>query len=91
MSDPDTYRTKQEIAEQKKNDPIFLYRKRLEERRILTEDLAKQIDDEARAEAQDALTFAEQSPEPDLELAFSLLFSPEDRIDPVPRPRYSDI
>lgn len=91
MSDPDTYRTKQEIEERKKSDPILLYRHRLEERRILPEILAKEIDAEARAEAQDALAFAEESPEPDLDLAFSLPFSPEDQIDPVPRPRYSDI
>ncbi len=91
MSDPDTYRTKQEIEERKKSDPILLYRHRLEERRILPEILAKEIDAEARAEAQDALAFAEESPEPDLDLAYSLPFSPEDQIDPVPRPRYSDI
>ncbi|VVM06114.1 partial pyruvate dehydrogenase E1 component alpha subunit, partial [Methylacidimicrobium tartarophylax] len=62
-----------------------------EEREILSDAVAKQIDAEARAEVQDALTFAEQSPEPDLALAFSLPFSPEDQIDPIPRPRYSDI
>ncbi len=91
MSDPDTYRTKQEIEEWKKRDPILLYREKLEERQVLLDALAKQIDGEARAEAQDALTFAEESPEPDLDLAFSLLFSPEDQIDPILRPRYSDI
>lgn len=91
MSDPDTYRTKQEIEEHKKNDPILRYRQRLEDRQVLSEAMAKQIDGEARAEAQDALAFAEESPEPDLDFAFSLPFSPEDQIEPIPRPRYSDI
>ncbi|WP_018291767.1 pyruvate dehydrogenase (acetyl-transferring) E1 component subunit alpha [Verrucomicrobium sp. 3C] len=91
MSDPDTYRTKEEIEEHKKGDPILLYRRRLEERHVLSDTLAKEIDEKARAEVQDALSFAEQSPEPDLDFAFSLRFSVEDQIDPIPRPRYSDL
>ncbi|MGD9897233.1 MAG: pyruvate dehydrogenase (acetyl-transferring) E1 component subunit alpha [Candidatus Methylacidiphilaceae bacterium] len=91
MSDPDSYRTKQEIEEHKKKDPILLYREKLQNRQILSDALVKEIDAQARAEAQDALTFAEESPEPDLDLAFSLPFAPEDQIDPIPRPRYSDL
>lgn len=88
MSDPDTYRTKEEIAEAKKRDPLFLYSQKLQEQGILTADLVTRIDKEIKRIIQEAVQFAESSPEPDLSLAREICFANEDQIEPVERPFY---
>jgi len=61
-----TYRTREELDEQMKRDPILLLREKMhDEGHISDGDLAK-IDDEAKAIAQDAWDFADKSPEPPL-------------------------
>lgn len=69
MSDPDqTYRTKAEIEAYKStNDPIFLFETLLKNEGILTDELVEQINQKARAEANQAAEFAENSPFPPLE------------------------
>ena len=66
MSDPDkTYRTKDEIRQyQQTRDPINLFRTHLLNDGILTEAAYKEIDRSARAEAEAAAKFAEESPWP---------------------------
>ncbi len=65
MSDPARYRTREEIQTMRaQHDPIDGARRRLEELGI--EDAAlKQIDDEVKAQVQEAADFAQSSPEPD--------------------------
>ncbi len=61
------YRSPEEIKQyQEHHDPIVLWRKRLLEEGVLTEDQASEMDKEAKAEAKDAVKFAEESsfPEP---------------------------
>lgn len=65
------YRTPEEIAEYKENhDPINLWRKRIVAEGVITEEEAKAIDKEARAEAAASVKFAEESPIPPLESIF---------------------
>lgn len=60
------YRSPEEIKQyQEHHDPIVLWRKRLLEEGVLTEDQASEMDKEAKAEAKDAVKFAEESPFPD--------------------------
>ncbi len=60
------YRTKQEIQDYQQNkDPINVFQRLLIEDKILTEDEAKDIDREARKEANDAADYADQSPFPE--------------------------
>jgi len=62
------YRTPEEIENYKKNhDPIRLWERRLLNEGVLSEELAKQIDTEAKQEAAAAVDFAEQSPAPTAE------------------------
>jgi len=62
MADPDLYRTKEEIEEWKKRDPILLFESRLQDWGMLTEaDLAR-IEQEIGAEMDSAVKFAEKSP-----------------------------
>ena len=60
------YRSKEEVAEQRKQDPINRYEQRLLEDGVATEDDLAAIRADAKAVADDAVKFAEESPEPDL-------------------------
>lgn len=61
MSDPDLYRTKEEIAGWKKRDPIVLFEQRLRESGALTDEILAHIETEVSAEIGDAVRFAEES------------------------------
>ena len=69
VADPDsTYRTKEEIENYRRTkDPLSLIHETLLAEGVLTEDVAKEIDATARAEAERAAQFAEQSPFPTTE------------------------
>ncbi len=62
-----TYRSKDELEENMKRDPIVLLHNMMYEDGEFTEGELKKIDDEAKAIAQDAWDFADASPEPPLE------------------------
>ncbi len=63
-----TYRTRKELEENMKRDPILLLHKYMHEQDELSEGELSKIDDEAKAIAQDAWDFADNSPEPPLEM-----------------------
>ena len=65
-----TYRSKDELEEYKKRDPISLLRARMEERGEITEAELAALDDELKAICQDAWDFADASPEPPLEALY---------------------
>jgi pyruvate dehydrogenase E1 component alpha subunit len=65
-----TYRSKAELEEWQKRDPIVLLRMQMQERKELTEEQLHKLDDEIKAEVQDAIDFAEKSPEPPAEALF---------------------
>lgn len=67
MSDPDLYRSKEEIEEWKKRDPISLFQSRLQAWGYLTESDAARIESEIKAEIDEAVRFAETSPEEPVE------------------------
>lgn len=62
-----TYRTKEELEQYLKRDPISLLRARMEADGDLTEDDWNAMDDEIKAVVQDSIDFAENSPEPPIE------------------------
>ncbi len=62
-----TYRTKAELDEYMKRDPIVLLRMHMQENGELTDEARKKIDEEIKAEVQDAWDFADKSPEPPAE------------------------
>lgn len=65
-SDRNLYRTKDEIEEWKRGDPIERFRKQLGEANILNEAQASEIDLDAQKEIDAAVEFAESAPEPDV-------------------------
>jgi pyruvate dehydrogenase E1 component alpha subunit len=59
-----TYRTKAELDEWQKRDPIVLLRMQMQKSGELTDAALQKLDEEVKAEVQDAIDFAEKSPEP---------------------------
>jgi len=62
-----TYRSRAELDEQLKRDPIALLRAYMHERDEITEPEVAQLDAEVRAQCEDAWQFADESPEPALD------------------------
>lgn len=67
MSDPATYRTREEVEDYRKQDPILLLQGLMEEQRMLSAEEFRKLDEEARRVSEEAASFAEASPEPALE------------------------
>ncbi len=65
MSDPAKYRTKEEVEEYKKQDPIEQVRATILAKGFATEEDLEKIDEEIKAEVLDAVDFAEKSPYPE--------------------------
>ncbi|MEM7148108.1 MAG: pyruvate dehydrogenase (acetyl-transferring) E1 component subunit alpha [Verrucomicrobiota bacterium] len=66
MSDPATYRTKQEVARAKEEDPIHTFRDQLISEGTLSEEQFKEMQKAARDDASQSVTFADNSPDPPL-------------------------
>ena len=62
MSDPDLYRTKQEIEEWKKRDPLLLFQAELRQGKLLTDSDTPRIEAEVSAEIDEAVRSAEAGP-----------------------------
>jgi len=67
MSDPlhGVYRTKEEVEEQRKRDPISQLALKLKEAGALDDAALQALDAEARAQTDEAARFAEESPDPE--------------------------
>jgi len=66
MADPEEYRTKEEVEEWRRRDPIATFRRRLAGDGVLSDQDADRIDEEAAKAVDQAVEFADQSPFPDL-------------------------
>jgi pyruvate dehydrogenase E1 component alpha subunit len=64
MSDPGLYRTKDEVEEWKRRDPLNRSRARLTELGMKEDELAS-LEDDVKAEIEDAVKFADESPAAD--------------------------
>ena len=73
MGDPEIYRTKEEVAKAKENEPIVRCGRRLLELGCSDSDLTR-LDAEAESIIADALQFAESSPAPEPADAFTDIF-----------------
>jgi pyruvate dehydrogenase E1 component alpha subunit len=65
-----TYRSKAELDEYMKRDPIALLRMHMHEQNQLTDEDLQKMDEEIKAVCQDAWDFADASPEPPLEALY---------------------
>jgi pyruvate dehydrogenase E1 component alpha subunit len=64
MSDPAQYRTREELESYKQQDPIVSLKSHMLENKMITEEGFAEMDGECRGVCEEAVKFAEQSPEP---------------------------
>lgn len=65
MSDPAKYRTKEEVEEYKRLDPIEQVRAKILDKKYATEEDLEKIDAEIKVRVEESVTFAENSPYPE--------------------------
>jgi pyruvate dehydrogenase E1 component alpha subunit len=87
MADPATYRQKTEVEEERKNDPIPRLREYLVKQKVANEAALDAIDEEIKKECDDAVKFADESPEPSLEELWRDTIVAEGEGDVHPRER----
>ena len=75
MGDPERYREKDEVRKWEEEDPIGIFRKYIMEEGIATEDELDEQDEEAERIVQEAVDFAEASPEPDDDALFEHIYA----------------
>jgi pyruvate dehydrogenase E1 component alpha subunit len=87
MSDAATYRTKEEVEDEKQNDPIPKLRAVLVKKKIMTEAECDEVDTWAKHESDEAIKFADASPPPALEELWDDHLIEGDEPDTRPRER----
>lgn len=78
MSDPQKYRTKEEVEEYKGKDPINVVLNKILKNNWATEDEIKEINKKVKEEIDDCVTFAENSPYPDDSAVYEDIYVQED-------------
>lgn len=78
LADPDELRSKEEKEFWFPRDPIKKMAAYLIERNLASEEELKEIDKKVQAEIDDAVRFAEQSPEPDASELYRFIFAEDD-------------
>jgi pyruvate dehydrogenase E1 component alpha subunit len=81
MSDPihGHYRTREEVEDQRKRDPIAVWSQRLLAEELMDEAAVKAMDKSVMEEVEDAYQFADQAPDPEPEALYRDVYA-EDRV-----------
>jgi pyruvate dehydrogenase E1 component alpha subunit len=75
MGDPERYRKHEEVKKWEESDPIGIYRKYLTENKIASGKALDDIDNEVLGEVDQAVEFAESSPEPSIEELYKDIYA----------------
>jgi len=78
MSDAQHYRTKEEVEEYKKIDPITQVKDILLEKKYATEDEIKEMDKRVKSRVSECEKFAEESPYPEKNVMYDAVYEQED-------------
>ena len=78
MSDPQKYRSKDEVNECKKLDPIEQVKATILKNKYATEAAIEKVNDEIKAEVDACVEFAENSPFPDNSEVYKDIYKQED-------------
>ena len=78
MSDPQKYRTKDEVSEYQEKDPITHVKNVLIDNKWMTEEEIKAVEKEVKAEVEEAVKFAEESPLPEPHELYEDVYTQED-------------
>jgi pyruvate dehydrogenase E1 component alpha subunit len=74
-----TYRTKEEVETYRQRDPINVLADTMKQHDLIDDDGLKAIDDEVKAEVADAVSFAEQAPDPEPDALYTDVYAEEGR------------
>ena len=74
MADPEEYRTKDEVEEWRRHDPIVTFRARLADEGALPDEDAERMDEQAVETVDEAVEFADDSPFPDLDSLYDNIY-----------------
>ncbi|HKP88885.1 MAG TPA: pyruvate dehydrogenase (acetyl-transferring) E1 component subunit alpha, partial [Thermoleophilaceae bacterium] len=74
MADPEEYRTKEEVEEWRRHDPIVTFRSRLEDEGVVSEEDAEKLDEQAVETVDEAVEFADNSPFPELDSLYDDIY-----------------
>ena len=75
MSDAEPYRTKEEVALKKEEDPIVLVKNRILENKWATEEELEAIEEKSKMFVEECEAFAEESPYPGAEKVYEYVYS----------------
>ena len=78
MSDPQAYRSKEELEAKKNEDPILRLKSYIYEHKLATNDQLDEIDERVKQEVLASVEFAENSPFPPLESIYEDVYTQED-------------
>ena len=78
MSDPQKYRSKEEVAEYQEQDPIEHCLKVIREYKFLSEKEIEEIQNWVKNEIEESVKFAEESPLPDASELYKDVYMQED-------------
>jgi hypothetical protein len=74
MADPEEYRTKEQVEEWRKRDPVTTFARRLVDEGLLSEDDVEELDQQAVQTVDGAVAFADRSPHPDPESLYDDIY-----------------
>src|SRR5215211_5112436 len=80
MADPEEYRTKEQVEEWRKRDPIQVFARRLEEEGVLEEGEAEKLDAELVNVVDEAVRFADKAPFPPPESLYDDIYVLGDQV-----------
>jgi pyruvate dehydrogenase E1 component alpha subunit len=75
MSDPQKYRTKEEVAFKQEADPINRLVNELVERKVATQEQVDELDRQVKQQARDAVTYANDSPDTPIEELYTDVYA----------------
>ena len=76
MSDPQTYRTKDEVERERQQDCLQTLRDHMISAKAATEDDFDKLEEEISEIVEDSVDFAEESPEPEMHTIFDHVLAP---------------
>jgi pyruvate dehydrogenase E1 component alpha subunit len=80
MADPEEYRSKEEVEEWRKRDPINVFKGRLVDEGVLSEDDYEKLDEAAMGRVDEAVEFADNSPFPELDSLYDDIYVYGDQV-----------
>jgi pyruvate dehydrogenase E1 component alpha subunit len=79
-ADPEVYRTKEEVEEWRKKDPVEVFRDLLVAEGVISEAELSELDERVERQVMEAVEFADASPEPPLESLYDHIYVVGDQV-----------